>query len=164
MAQDHDFVPEQTASELLMPYYEPMNAYGGVKKSSLFLKGFASMPFPVQHLFAVIWCDIEVCNGGFDQFYSNSSGIIAPEALLGYRALGFLEMAAILGETLKIFGPEFPRLRTFRNIALKKYRLPGKERDDWDPLHPSDKRYFAMRKKLPFDEMLDDYARKNISP
>ncbi|WP_369973953.1 DUF4375 domain-containing protein [Polaromonas sp. SP1] len=34
---------------------------------------------PSRHLFAVHWCQSEICNGGFMQFFANSTGVLAPE-------------------------------------------------------------------------------------
>ncbi|WP_164468170.1 DMP19 family protein [Caulobacter vibrioides] len=49
----------------------------------MFLAGFSAVPTPSKHLLATHWLQSEVHNGGFSQFFSNSTGVLAPEAVAG---------------------------------------------------------------------------------
>lgn len=53
--------------------------------------------------FAAQWCESEVCNGGFHQFFHNSTGILAPEALAGFRQLGANGLATPLFDAMALF-------------------------------------------------------------
>ena len=52
-------------------------------------------PEPKRCLVVAFWCDREVINGGFQQLFWNSTGVVVPEAPAAYRALG-LDSAAVL--------------------------------------------------------------------
>ena len=81
---------------------------------AVFLAQFAALSAPERHLLATHWCDHEVCNGGFLQFFENSTGVLAPEAVDGYRALGLFEVAATVEDAMKLFVPSYPRDRVLR--------------------------------------------------
>src|SRR5690606_38992919 len=85
-----------------------------------FLREFASAPEPVGHLFAAHWLQSEVRNGGFDQFFANSTGVLAPEAELGFKAIGMPNAAAVIAEQMAWFGPVYPREREDRERKLEK--------------------------------------------
>lgn len=90
---------------------------------AIFFDTFAQLPERVRHLFAVYWCDSEICNGGFNQFFFNSAGILAPEALQGFRALGLDRQAGLLENAMGILNSPYPRDRGARSEALE--TLPG---------------------------------------
>lgn len=48
-------------------------------------------------------CQMEVRNGGFHQFFSNSSGIAAREAVMGFTMIGAANCAQILREAIAMF-------------------------------------------------------------
>lgn len=58
-----------------------------------FVRQFRRVRPEVGHLYAAHWCQSEVRNGGFHQFFSNTTGLLAPEALEGFRAIGAVEWA-----------------------------------------------------------------------
>jgi len=45
-------------------------------------------PLGIQHLYCGHRCQSEVTNGGLYQFFSNTTGLLAPEALFGFREIG----------------------------------------------------------------------------
>jgi hypothetical protein len=55
-----------------------------------------------------------VCNGGFDQFFSNSTGVLAPEAVRGFRAIGQNQIADLIESAMSAFGSRYPRDREQR--------------------------------------------------
>jgi hypothetical protein len=85
---------------------------------STFLKQFSAAPVAPRDLFAAHWCQSEVCNGGFAQFFGNSTGVLAPEAVNAFRVLGMPQTATALAKAISCFGPEYPRDRTSRQAAL----------------------------------------------
>lgn len=99
--------------KLIEPYWLPLNASWDDDPQP-FLQQFRRVPGPVGHLYAAHWCQSEVCNGGLKQFFFNTTGLLAPEALDGFRAIGVKEWAAVLAEAIAYFGPDYPRRRTLR--------------------------------------------------
>lgn len=70
-------------------------------------------------LYALRWTEAEVGNGGFDQYFTNSTGYLLPEAQEGARTLGSLEWATLLDEARDIFGTDYPRDREERTARLE---------------------------------------------
>ena len=55
----------------------------------------------------MIWYIAEVNNGGHDQFYFNSTGIVWKDALAGFGELGIDEAVEIIQEQLDAYQPNF---------------------------------------------------------
>jgi hypothetical protein len=58
-----------------------------------------------EELFSVWRADEDIVNGGFAQFFANSSGDGAEEAVLGFRRFGLPEFADLLEEVYAAIGP-----------------------------------------------------------
>lgn len=124
---------------LVEPVWLPLNQSwdDGPEK---FVRRFRSVRGEVGHLYAAHWCQSEVCNGGFHQFFSNTTGLLAPEALDGYRAIGAVKWAEILAEAMKHFGTPYPRDRDDREAFLPmRQRGP---REEWDLFYQLDERFY----------------------
>lgn len=59
-------------------------------------------------VFAMTWHGAEVGNGGHDQFFWNSTGIVWRDALEGYREAGIADVEAILREAVSRMGGDPP--------------------------------------------------------
>lgn len=105
-----------------------------------FVRLFRSVGPEIGHLYAAHWCQSEVCNGGLHQFFSNTSGLLAPEALTGFRAIGATDWAKILDEAMKHFGEPYPRDRKQRKKFLP--AAHGRARKEWDPFDHLDERFY----------------------
>jgi hypothetical protein len=57
-------------------------------------------------LYVVTLCIREVCNGGLDQFFSNSSGMYSEDVRKSLRLLGAKEHATAFEKALKVFPGE----------------------------------------------------------
>jgi hypothetical protein len=122
------------------PYWTPLCSSWDVGPEA-FLEALQSVPEKSQHLFACHWCLSEVRNGGFLQFFHNSTGILAPEARKGFTALAASELAAILADAISYFGPNYPRDRVMRLTHLPPWLDHGRE--EWDPFRALDLRLYA---------------------
>ena len=97
----------------------------------------------VDRLLVTIWgLEADVNNGGFDQYYLNSSGDqarFAPDAL---RAIGAHKMAEIVMRANAVFGPDGPSSnRNARQAQLLLVAPPDSE--DPDPWEQLDSLFFA---------------------
>jgi len=101
---------------LVEPVWDEIEIYQGPEE---FARTFARAPRPAGLLFAAHFCQSEVCNGGFDQFFSNSTGVLAPEAIEGFKAIGQNVVAEIIHEACSLFGEPFPRERSLRQSKLE---------------------------------------------
>src|SRR5438309_10425933 len=109
---------------LVEPVWLPLNRSWDDSPEE-FVRRFRSVLPEIGHLYAAHWCQSEVCNGGLYQFFSNTTGLLAPEALDGFRAIGAAEWAEILAEAMKSFGSPYPRDRNDRQEIL-----PNRQRRD----------------------------------
>jgi hypothetical protein len=69
-------------------------------------------------LYAAHFCQSEVCNGGFTQFFWNSTGVLAPEAVEGFQAIGQPKVADVVQRAINMLGSPFKRDRAARWLAL----------------------------------------------
>jgi hypothetical protein len=129
--------PGQLYWSMVEPFWRSVNIYG---EPAQFLQQFAALPINVGHLFAAHWCQSEVCNGGLHQFFSNSTGIVAPEALNGFRAIGLAVWVDVLGKAIQFFGEPYPREQAIRREILAKQ--PGQKRQEWDPFFVLDNQFY----------------------
>ena len=84
---------------------------------------------PQRYIFAIQWYFAEVYNGGHDQFFFNSTGIVWKDALEGFRAIGMNECADILAEAARRMGGSPSMDREERWEQQEKH---GAEFDDLD--------------------------------
>lgn len=112
--------------ELIEPVWDRVSIYHGVAEYEAALSGFS---IPQRLLFAIRWYRAEVNNGGHDQFFFNSTGIVWPDALDGFEAIGLPRAAAILREAASRLGTE-SRSRAARQSALDMHQPYFEDLDD----------------------------------
>ena len=95
---------------------DEISIYGG---ADAFLADFEAASRPEQVAFAAYWLQAEVLNGGLNQFFSNDTGVLAPEAADACRTVGLPKLAAKLEEAMTWFGPSFPREHEVRESRLE---------------------------------------------
>src|ERR1700679_2026989 len=61
-----------------------------------FQRTFQNVPREFGLLYAAHFCQSEVCNGGFTQFFWNGTGVLAPEAVEGFVAIGQVNVADVV--------------------------------------------------------------------
>jgi hypothetical protein len=105
----------RTYWDYIEPFWDVFDIYNG-------LQGFESSihnaPRSVVLLYAAHFCQSEVHNGGFLQFFWNSTGVLAPEAIEGYSVIGMPTLASLLKEAASVLGTQYPRERNDRKDAL----------------------------------------------
>jgi hypothetical protein len=84
----------------------------------VFKQGAAKYPDCKIDMLAVHWTMSEVVNGGLKQYFGNSTGILAPEAALGFQRIGKPELAAALQKAMSLLGEPYPREREARAKQL----------------------------------------------
>jgi hypothetical protein len=101
--------------EVLGPVGDSVSIYDGPE---VFLREFAALSAKEATLLAAHWCQAEVCNGCFRQFFKNSSGVLAPEAIASFVSLGMPETSAVVTRAVAWFGAPYLREKASRNEAL----------------------------------------------
>lgn len=93
------------------PVWWQANFYDGFDAYEASLSQFT---WPQRLVWAVLWHEAEVCNGGHAQFFLNRTGMVWPEALEGFEAIGCQELAMVLREAIERFPKPMPRERKDR--------------------------------------------------
>lgn len=147
--------------DLIEPYYEALELS---KAPATVLRQLGSMPKPSANLLSAHLCQEEVLNGGFMQFFANSSGVLAPDAASAFRAMELVQWAEIVEGALRFFGPEYPRARKIRQSALPT-RPPGKKAAEWDPFYGLDSQFYALLKAddAAWERAANEYASKSAA-
>lgn len=94
--------------EVIDPVWWKGNIYGTYEEYEASLSSFS---YPQRLVFAVVWYESEVNNGGHDQFFTNSTGIVWKDAIEALEIIGGSSRAAILHEAARRIGgsPSFDR-------------------------------------------------------
>jgi hypothetical protein len=79
-------------------------------------------------LVAIRWYLEEVCNGGFEQFFYNDTGILAMEVLAGFQRIGAAVDADLLARAMAIFPDATPPLDRKERVILLE-RVSESERE-----------------------------------
>src|SRR5204863_1593322 len=134
------------------PIWKKVSIYEG---PGVFLKQFRGVTRTQAHLLAVHWTMSEVSNGGFGQYFSNDTGILAPEAAEGFEFVELPKVAGLVRQAMAFFGADYPRERARRNELLEK---PGKKKVSLSAL---DRKFFAWDRKDSVPAALDAFVLKN---
>jgi hypothetical protein len=124
---------------MVEPHWERVSIYNG---GQIFLREYALTPEAARNLLSAHWCQSEVCNGGLHQFFSNSTGVLAPEAAAGYEAIGMPGLGSVVRRAIEFFGPRFPREEEERRRALDSYGLTHPLA--WDPFGKLNEEFFEL--------------------
>jgi hypothetical protein len=89
-----------------------------IDTSESFQRTFQNVPPKLGLLYAAHFCQSEVCNGGFTQFFRNSTGVLAPEAIEGFAAIGQPQVADVVRRAVSMLGAPYPRDRAARWSTL----------------------------------------------
>jgi hypothetical protein len=141
--------------DILEPFWELIDIYQGPER---FLETYRSAPEIPRLLFAAHFCESEVSNGGLHQFFSNSTGVLAPEAAAAFRRIGFADAAGILERAMAFFGTPYPREQEVRLERLRTRH--GDAREEWDPFYELDDQFYRTLgpEHAPFFDALDRLA------
>jgi hypothetical protein len=111
---DPDVLRGDDAFAVIAPVWWTANIYRGPGEYEASLAAFT---LAQRRLFAIWWYRSEVNNGGHDQFYYNSTGIVWRDALAGFELLGLENFAAVLRESARRLGGTPPLEREARQEA-----------------------------------------------
>ncbi|MBV9124837.1 MAG: DMP19 family protein [Planctomycetes bacterium] len=104
-------------------------------------KGASGLTEPQLDYLTLYWLDAEVRNGGFSQYYFNSSGELAPYAVKAARSVGAPELAKIIQEANALFGKNGPD-------PDREKRMDQLSKIDLQTLGELDNRYYQCTENL----------------
>lgn len=135
------------AMEVIDPVWWTANIYDGPAAYDQSLKQFSKAQRLVH---AMLWYREEVDNGGHEQFYSNSTGIVWRDALEGFEAAAMPEVAAIVRESANRLGGSPSLVREERQKQLK---TMAPKFDDLDG------KYYEYDKRADVEAKIMEYIR-----
>lgn len=113
--------------EVIDPVWWKGNIYGTYEEYESSLSSFSH---PQRLVFAVVWYESEVNNGGHDQFFTNSTGIVWKDAIEALKTIGASSRADILRQAADRIGgtPSFDREK--RIDQVESYEAEFDDLDD----------------------------------
>jgi hypothetical protein len=147
MVIDDKVINEGDYFAVIDPVWWTGDIYDTFERYEASLSSFSK---PQRLVYAMAWYDAEVNNGGHDQFFTNSTGIVWKDALEGFVAVGAVERANILKEAAKRMGgnPSFDQNE--RSDQIDKFRA------DFEDL---DSKYYEL--KDDFEQKVNKYVKEN---
>lgn len=79
----------------------------------------AGLPAGIQMVYTTRWVEDEVNNGGFNQYFFNSTGELADLALAGFQLLGATKNEHLMRDALAVYEQERIRLEQARKAESK---------------------------------------------
>lgn len=113
--------------EVVDPVWWNANFYGDLAVYEESLRAFSR---PQRLVWAVLWYRSEVHNGGHDQFFSNSTGMVWPDALEGLAKIGRPDLERILSEAIRRFRTPPSRERDEREGQLADVEVGFRDLDE----------------------------------
>ena len=148
---------EYDAFDLIDPVWWSVSIYDGLEQYESDLTAFTKEQ---RLVFAVIWYDSEVNNGGHDQFFFNSTGIVWKDALEGLKAISANERAKNFQEVIDKWDGDIPFDRAERQEKLDKLTFIPETDDYIDLFGNNDSAYYRSDENL--DELIMKYAKANV--
>ena len=147
MVVDEKVINGNDAQGVIEPLWRNVSIYDGEKQYEQDLLSFTK---PQRYVFAIQWYVAEVNNGGHDQFYFNSTGIVWEDSLKGFEAIGACKNAEIVRESAKRMGGKPSKDREKRQNQMERLEP---EFDDLDTM------YYECEADM--TELLHAYIRAN---
>jgi hypothetical protein len=118
------------------PIWDTVNFYDG---EETYLISIEPLDRRLVLLYAAHFAYSEICNGGFQQFYWNPTGTIAPETIEGYRLIEMPELAALVERSSALLESPYPRGCQLRQRVLLRVsgcgELDSKSADNFSKLY-----------------------------
>jgi hypothetical protein len=133
----------ELAWRAIEPAFDAVDIYAGPE---VLAADLARLTPGQRALLALHWCVSETSNGGFDQFFTNPSGLLVDEALGAFARIGAVASAAALLQARRLFASRPP--------------APDASHPDFDESEYDDRfaaylaRYEALEER--FDALVDD--------
>ncbi len=143
-----------SAWQLVQPLWYNVNIYDDLKAYEKDLEPFTDAQ---RKIFALWWYDAEVCNGGHDQFFFNSTGIVWKDAIEGMRMIGASAAAGNFQKAIDCFGGTVPFDRDERNEMLDELS----EDEDFDDFEEIDSFYYENNEDIV--ALMDEYVKKHAA-
>jgi len=108
----------------------------------------------------VTWLlEAEVNNGGFNQFYFNSSGQLADLGQGAFKTIGAVQFADLVGQADSIHEATKANLEKYNDGTIESFSKSY----DQNPLNDLDGKFYKLYKDEPLHEIKVKYIRENVN-
>ena len=121
--------PNDTAQpyhDFIAPVADALEAFD---EGEQYPQRFAAVPRRPALLFAAHWCKTAMSVGGFRGFFQGAAGVLAPEAVTGFRVIGMPQAAQAVENAMQFFGKPYPREQVRRCTLLDRIEEITRSRD-----------------------------------
>jgi len=112
-----------------------------------------------QAIFSIWTLEAEINNGGFNQFYFNSSGQYAEMAKIGLKTIGAEKFSELTSRANKIYTENKERLEEFDDGTMESFSESYKD----NPLNDLDTEFYELYESEKIGELRIKYIRDNIT-
>ncbi len=110
-----------------------------------------------QAVFSTWWLEAEVNNGGFNQFYFNSSGQYAEMAEIGFKTIGAEKFSGLTLRANNLFTENKERLEEFDDGTMESFSESYKD----NPLNDLDTEFYKLYDSENISDLRIKYIREN---
>lgn len=114
-----------------------------------------ALTLPERTVYITLTTESEIMNGGFDQFFNNSTGNFSCEIVEAFTRIGAVQTAAICQKALAVFGLELPSDWTKRQELLEEISSD----ETYDALEECDDAFYERPEDL--DQLHYAYVLQN---
>jgi hypothetical protein len=118
----------------------------------------SDVPRDIQLLWAASYGKSDIANGGFHQFFTNPTGVFAPEMIEWFTRAALPQTAAVMQKSIARFGRVFPRSQEARQEFLAGFE--GDSREECDPFYDLDDQFYASLPSDVFSSSADLWLRE----
>ena len=112
-----------------------------------------------QVFYALTVLEMEVNNGGFNQYYYNQGDEFADLAVDGFKAIGAKKFADLATRANKVFREQNKKITDKQDGSMQGFSESYKD----NPLNDLDKEFYNLYKDEPLTKLTVDYVKKNKS-
>jgi hypothetical protein len=112
-----------------------------------------------QAVFATWWVEAEVSNGGFNQFYFNSTGQFALMAEKGFRLFEATKFEQLMISANSIYAKEKDRLEKYDDDTMESFS----ESYEDNPLNKLDDQFYELQATEPFSQFRINYIKTHLT-
>lgn len=110
-----------------------------------------------QAIYTTFYLEAEVCNGGFNQYFYNSTGRFAKEASQGLAKIGAVKLTNLMNQAINIYAENEQEITKEQDGTLEGF---SNSYDD-NPLDELDDIFYALIKEENLSALRINYIRNN---
>ena len=142
---DDAIINKKEVGTIMNPVWFNVSIYDGENK---YIEDLAAFSKEQRLILAILWYLAEVNNGGHEQFYDNSAGIVWEDTKLAFQELGIEEAVNIITESVKRLGGNPSKNRETRQKELVRIKPKFDDLDD---------NFYKLEEKIDMDEKIMEY-------